>query len=94
MSWDFGFCSRTSDGTDDKLTALYLHDSFTGLLGVVPTPQKGGKYLSYLTTEVTRFIMQTGHSVVALRCDAEPSTLTLLTSVKKTCQALGHRHTC
>ena len=38
VSWDFGFCSRTSDGTDDKLTALYLHDSFTGLLGVVPTP--------------------------------------------------------
>ena len=89
VSWDFGFCSRTSDGTDDKLTALYLHDSFTGLLGVVPTPQKGGKYLSYLTTEVTRFIVQTGHSVVGLRCDAEPSTLTLLSSVRKTCQALG-----
>ena len=89
VSWDFGFCSRTSDDTDDKLTALYLHDSFTGLLGVVPTPQKGGKYLSHLTTEVTRFIVQTGHSVVGLRCDAEPSTLTLLSSVRKTCQALG-----
>ena len=89
VSWDFGFCSRTSDDTDDKLTALYLHDSFTGLLGVVPTPQKGGKYLSYLTTEVTRFIVQTGHSVVGLRCDAEPSTLTLLSSVRKTCQAVG-----
>ena len=88
VSWDFGFCSRT-EGDENKLTVLFLHDSATGLLGVVPTPQKGGKHLSYLTTEITRFITQTGHTDIGLRCDGEPSTLTLLSSVRKTCQALG-----
>lgn len=40
-------------------------------------------------TEVVRFIMQTNHKEIGLRCDCEPSTLAILDAVKKTCRNLG-----
>ena len=88
ISWDIGYCSRRDD-EGDKLCVLFVRDSFTGLLGAIPTVQKGGRYLSSMTTESVRFIVQTGHASVGLRCDAEPSTLTLLQAVSKTCQGLN-----
>ena len=86
ISFDFGFASRT-DG--DKLTVLFIHDQFTKLMGAIPTPQKGGKSLNYIVTEVVRFIMQTNHKEISLRCVCEPATLAFLDSVKKTCRNLG-----
>ena len=88
ISWDIGYCSRRDD-EGDKLCVLFVRDSFTGLLGAIPTVQKGGRYLSSMTTEIVRFIVQIGHASVGLRCDAEPSTLTLLQAVSKTCQGLN-----
>ena len=82
ISFDFGFASRT-DG--DKLTVLFIHYQFTKFMGAIPTPQKGGKSLNYIVTEVVRFIAQTNHKEISLRCDCEPATLVILDSVKKTC---------
>ena len=58
---------------------------------VIPTPAKGGRYLNYLCTEFCRFLVWLGHTTVGLKCDQEPSTLSLLEAVKKTCRALGIR---
>ena len=58
-------------------------------MGAIPTPQKGGKSLNYIVTEVVRFILQSNHKEVSLRCDCEPATLAILDSVKKTCRNLG-----
>ena len=74
ISFDFGFASRT-DG--EKLTVLFIHDQFTKLMGAIPTPQKGGKSLNYIVTEVVRSMMQTNHKEISLRCDCEPVTLRL-----------------
>ena len=78
--FDFGFASRTEG---DKLTVLFIHEQFTKLMGAIQTPQKGGKSLNYIVTEVVRFIMQTNHKEVSLRCDCEPAT---------DLQKLGHYH--
>ena len=73
----------------DKLTVLVLSDRDTGLCLALPTLQKGGKSLSYLVTEMCRFIVHCGHSEVGLRCDGEPSTLALLEAVKRACMGLN-----
>ena len=86
ISFDFGFASRAEG---DKLTVLYLHDQHTKLMGAIPTPQKRGRCFNYIVTEVVRFIMQTNHREIGLRCDCEPSTLAILEAVKKTCRNLG-----
>ena len=88
ISFDFFFCSRMKDETD-KLTVLVLSDRDTGLCLALPTLQKGGKSLSYLVTEMCRFIVHCGHSEVGLRCDGEPSTLALLEAVKRACMGLN-----
>ena len=49
---------------------------------VVPTVQKGGQSLPYLSLELCRFVMWTGHQAVCFRCDNEPSCLALLDAVK------------
>ena len=87
VSFDFGYASRLP--TDDKLCFLAIHDSWTGAMHCVPTPMKGGKYLSHLCTEFCRFISWLGHDKIALRCDQEPSTLSLLEAVRKTCRTVG-----
>ena len=91
VSFDFGFLNRLDDDDDDdpKLTALFVCDQHTKLVHVVPTPAKGGRYLSYLTTELCRFVMYTQHRAVILRTDSEPSTLALLESVRKPLTSLG-----
>ena len=58
VSFDFGYLNRLDDD-DPKLTALFVCDQHTKLVHVVPTPAKGGRYLSYLTTELCRFVMYT-----------------------------------
>ena len=89
ISFDFGYANRF-DG-EEKACALYIHDRHTGAMHVVPTPQKGGRYLNHLCTEFCRFIVWLGHDVISLKCDQEPATLSLLDAVKKTCRCLGIR---
>ena len=84
ISFDFFFCSRMKDESD-KLTVLVVSDRDTGLCLTLPTLQKGGKSLSYLLTEMCRFIVHCGHTEVGLRCDGEPSTL----AVKRACMGLN-----
>ena len=88
LSFDFGFLNRLDDD-DPKLTALFICDQFTKLVHVVPTPNKGGRYLSYLTTELCRFVMYTQHKSIILRTDSEPATLALLDSARKTLTSFG-----
>ena len=87
ISFDFFYCPRMKDESD-KLTVLVVSDRDTGLCLALPTQQKGGKSLTYLTTELCRFIVHCGHTEVALRCDSEPSTLSLLDSVKRACAGM------
>ena len=88
LSMDFGFCSREEDEAD-KLTCLFVHDRATKMMAGIPTPQKGGKYLQYLTTEVVRFVVLTKHREIAIKTDREPSILALSDAVQKACRSLG-----
>lgn len=51
---------------------------------VVPTPKKGGGHLQSLCAEFYRFLAWLGHTT-------EPSTLSLLETVQKSCTGLGIR---
>ena len=73
---------------EDKLTVQIDHDRDTGMCGAFPTLQKGGRSFHYLVTEVSRFIVQTGHVEVGLKCDCEPSTTSLAEAIRKTCATL------
>ncbi len=86
ISFDFGYAGRAEG---DKLTVLLMHDQFTKLMGAIPTPQKSGRCFNCIVTGVVRFIIQTNQKEIGLRCDCEPSTLTILEAVKKTCRNLG-----
>ena len=55
----------------DKQTCLFMHDRATKLMHVVPTPQKGAKFLQYMVADVTRFIVYTQHREFAMRTDRE-----------------------
>eukprot|EP00435_Cladocopium_sp_Y103_P068454 s73_g31.t1 len=87
VSFDFGYASRKGD--EDTLTVLFAHDRLTGAMIGIPTPAKGGKYMPYLATELARFVVQTGHNPVTLRCDNEPATLSLLDTVRKALRAIN-----
>jgi len=88
LSMDFGYCSRKTDD-DEKLTCLFLHDRATKMMAAIPTPQKGGKYLQFLTTEVVRFVLQTQHTELAIRTDREPTMHALTDAVKRVCRSLN-----
>ena len=65
-------------------------DRSTKMMLAIPSPQKGGKYLQYLTTEVVRFIiMQTQHREIAIKTDREPSILALTDAVRRACKGFG-----
>ena len=88
ISFDFGYCSRMTDESD-KLACLFIHDRSTKMMAAIPTAQKGGKSLQYLTTEVMRFILPTQHAEFAIRTDREPSVLALAESVRKACRNMS-----
>ena len=82
ISFDVFYCSCMKNESNN-LAALVVSNRDTGLCLALPTQQKGGKSLPYLTTELCRFSVHCGHTEVALRCDSEPSTLSWLDSVKR-----------
>ena len=88
ISFDFGYASRSAENVD-KAAFLACHDKDTGLIGAIPSPTKGGKHFQFLVTELTRFVVSTGHREIRMRCDGEPATLSILEACRKTCRALG-----
>ena len=89
ICFDFGFFARSSEDDAGKLTVLCCHDKWSGLIGAIPAPGKGGKWFRHLVTELARLVVSTGHREVGLRCDSEPTTLSILEACAKTCRALG-----
>jgi hypothetical protein len=73
-----------------KLTVLIVTDRDTGMCIALPTQQKGGRSLSYLVTDWTDCAASLSIVVtqIGLRCDSEPSILSLLEAVRKTCATL------
>ena len=59
VSFDFGFATRTATmeaeaGEASKVVFLACHDKHTGLIGAIPSPDKGGKHFTYLVTSCDR----------------------------------------
>ena len=88
VSFDFGYVTRL-EGERDKLTILFIHDQHSKMMHAVPTEHKGGKSMSYLCTETTRFVLHLGHRDVIIRADNEPSTVSLGNAVIKALRAFG-----
>ena len=59
------------------------------MMHAVPSEHKGGKSMSYLCTEVTRFVLHLGHQNIILRSDDERSTVSLGNAVRKALRAFG-----
>ena len=56
VSLDHGFCKREEQDTE-LLTVLVIHDRHTKSFHAVPTKSKAGQSMSYLVTELVRFVM-------------------------------------
>ena len=69
------------------MCCLIAHDSSTGSVLAVPCETKGDT--RYLGVELIRFIHSMGHATVELRCDNEPSTLSLQKAIMTARQRLG-----
>ena len=59
------------------------------MMAAIPTPQKGGKYLQYLTTEVVRSVIQMQHTELAIKTDREPTMHALTDAVRRVCRSLN-----
>ena len=96
-SVSFGFCytgyssernmSAETENNEDNLCCLIAHDSSTGSVLAVPRETKADT--RYLGVELIRFIHSMGHATVELRCDNEPSTLSLQMAITTARQRLG-----
>ena len=95
ISFDFCYTGYSSDcsvsadteNKEDNLCCLVAHDSSTGSVLAVPCETKGDT--RYLGVELIRFIHSMGHATVELRCDNEPSTLSLQKAIMTARQRLG-----
>ena len=83
------------DGMPDEaqraLKWLVTHDSATGSIAAIPCEAKGDT--RYLGIELMRFIQGLGHNSICLKCDNEPSTLTLQRAIVTARQRLGLKTT-
>ena len=73
------------------LKCLVAHDSATGSIAAIPCEAKGDT--RYLGIELMRFIQGLGHNSICLKCDNEPSTLTLQRAIVTARQRLGLKTT-
>ena len=69
------------------LKCMVAHDSHTGSVLAVPCTSKGD--VRHLGIELMRFAQSLGHVTIELRCDQEPSTLSLQRAVINARQRLG-----
>ncbi|CAE7622817.1 GIP [Symbiodinium sp. CCMP2592] len=84
-----GICNLDAAPEDSQraLKCLVAHDSATGMIAAIPCESKGDT--RYLGIELMRFIQSLGHTTVTLKCDNEPSTLTLQRAIVTARQRLG-----
>ncbi|CAE7291170.1 RE1 [Symbiodinium sp. CCMP2592] len=84
-----GICHLDAAPEDSQraLKCLVAHDSATGMIAAIPCESKGDT--RYLGIELMRFIQSLGHTTVTLKCDNEPSTLTLQRAIVTARQRLG-----
>ncbi|CAE7834970.1 GIP [Symbiodinium sp. CCMP2592] len=84
-----GICNLDDVPEDSQraLKCLVAHDSATGMIAAIPCESKGDT--RYLGIELMRFIKSLGHTTVTLKCDNEPSTLTLQRAIVTARQRLG-----
>ena len=74
----------------NKLTVLFAHDRHSKAVCAIPTPRKGGQAaLSFMTTELSRFILWLGYPEIRLRSDNENSVVAVVDSVRKVLRNLG-----
>ena len=88
VSVDFGFCKR-QETEAHLLTVLVVHDRHSKAVHVIPSLSKGGQSLSYLTTELTRFVAWLGHREVCFKSDGEPAIKAVVRSAERACRQLG-----
>ena len=90
ISIDYGFLSRSGESDRNKLTVLFAHDRHSKAVCAIPTPRKGGQAaLSFMTTELSRFILWLGYPEIRLRSDNENSVVAVVDSVRKVLRNLG-----
>ena len=94
ISWDLCFSGKTCEKVEEtdgqaKLTALVIHDSHTGAVQCVPV--QGKRQTKFMALEVLRFITFLGYGDVTLRCDQEPTTLTIQRHVQRARQQMNLR---
>ncbi|CAE7841011.1 GIP [Symbiodinium sp. CCMP2592] len=84
-----GICNLDAAPEDSQraLKCLVAHDSATGMIAAIPCESKGDT--RYLGIELMRFIQSLDHTTVTLKCDNEPSTLTLQRAIVTARQRLG-----
>ena len=87
---DYGFCKREEQDAE-LLTVLVIHDRHTKSFHAVSTKSKAGQSMSYLVTELVRFVSFLGHREVCFRSDDERPLLALMESAKRACRHLGSR---
>ena len=88
VSLDYGFCTHEEQDAE-LLTVLVIHDRHTKSFHAVPTKSKAGQSMSYLVTELVRFVSFLGHREVCFRSDDERPLLALVESAKRACRHLG-----
>ena len=80
VSLDYGFCKSEEQDTE-LLTVLVIHDRRTKSFHAVPAKSKAGQSMSYLVTELVRFVSFLGHGEVCFRSDDERPLLAFKTCV-------------
>ena len=96
VQFDFCFCGIQfarwhgwNEMPDEAQRALCLvaYDSATRSIAAIPCEAKGDTRC--LGIELMRFIQGLGHNSICLKCDNEPSTLTLQRAIVTARQRLG-----
>ena len=81
LAFDFGFVKTTSDGGEtEQKSATTLVAVDADLFFVKAIPVLGKDATDYSTTGLITFIESFFHKHVRLKCDGEPSVLTLVPS--------------
>ena len=87
VSLDFGFVQRSDD--EPKLAFLCVHDRHTKLQHSIVTPSKGNQWRAYMSTELARFVVWTGHRDIIFRADNEPSVVAIISEARRVCRRVG-----
>ena len=87
VSIDWGFLNRVAN--ENKLTVLFVHDRQTKCVHAIPVPGKSKSSLSFVCTELGRFILWLRHQSVLIRCDNEPAVTAVASATAKILRSQG-----